>query len=369
MAEKIHDLNELILESLEQTNIVFFITDLKSKIVFVNRAFEELTGYKKEEVLGKTPRLLKSGKHEKQFYEEMWKTASAGKVWSGKVINRKKDGAVYTEKLTIFPIKSGKDRSVKYYLAHQEDISKLLELEDKMLEAQKMEAVGIMAGQLAHDFNNLLTVIIGSMDLISEDLKKDSVSYKLAQEMLRSSKENAEIIKQLLIFSRKQSMEFRNINLNGVIKEMDLLIKTQISPQVKLFIEQDPGLKTVNGDVNMLKQVIMNLTSNARDAIGGNGKITIKTCNLKNADENDPPYLKGDFSVIEISDSGEGIPREALPHIFEPFYTTKPKGKGTGLGLSSAYGIIKEHKGKLLAENAPGGGAVFKIYLPHAEEA
>jgi len=161
-------------------------------------------------------------------------------------------------------------------------------------------------------------------------------------------------------------MEFKKINLNQIIREMNLLIKTQISTQIKLFIELSDDLKEVYADINMLKQVIMNITANARDAINGNGEIKIRTYNFSSDNINLYPYLNGNFSVIEISDSGKGIPKEILPHIFEPFYTTKPKGKGTGLVLSSAYGIIQQHKGKILAENSSKGGAVFKIFLPQA---
>jgi len=356
------DLKDIVLDALEQINIVFFITDTEGKILFVNKAFEELTGYRKEEVLGKNPNILKSGEQDEKFYKEMWDTISKGDIWSGKIINKKKDGSLYIEKLNIFPIK--KDGKIKYYLAHREDISKLIEMEEKSFESQKLEAIGTMAGQLAHDFNNLLTVVIGSMEMIGDELKKDSVVYQLTQEILKSSKENAQIIKQLLIFSRKQSMEFKKVNLNEIIKEMDLLIKTQISSQIKLFIELSDDLKDVCADVNMIKQVIMNITANARDAINGTGEIKIKTYNFSSDNINLYPYLKGNFSVIEIADSGKGIPKEVLPHIFEPFYTTKPKGKGTGLGLSSAYGIIQQHKGKILAENSSKGGAIFKIFLP-----
>lgn len=358
------ELKAIILDALNQTDIVFFITDKQGNIIYVNQAFEKLTGYKIEEVIGKNPRILKSGQHDSYFYAQMWKTISEGKVWSGKITNKRKDGSSYKEKLTIYPIR--KNGEIEYYLAIREDISNLIEIEEKAIQSQKLEAIGIMAGQLAHDFNNLLTVIIGSMEIICEDLKKDSVAYQLAQEILKSSKENAQIIKQLLIFSKKHSMEFKKVNINDIIKEIELLIKTQITPQIKLQLELANDLKEVYADSNMFKQVIMNITSNARDAINGTGWIKIKTYNFQAQDETVYPYLKGNFSVIEISDSGPGIPNEVLPHIFEPFYTTKPKGKGTGLGLSSAYGIVQEHKGKIIAENSASGGAVFKIFIPWA---
>jgi len=178
------DLKDIILDALDQTNIVFFITDTEGKIIFVNKAFEALTGYKKDEVLEKNPNILKSGEHDLKFYKEMWDTISKGNIWAGKITNKKKDGSFYIEKLTIFPIK--KDGKIKYYLAHREDISQLLEMEEKFSESQKLEAIGTMAGQLAHDFNNLLTVVIGSMEMIGEELKKDSVAYQLTQEILKS---------------------------------------------------------------------------------------------------------------------------------------------------------------------------------------
>lgn len=353
---------DLLLEAVQQTCETFFITDTAGVILYVNPAFEKLTGYSREEAIGKNANILKSGEHPPEFYREMWAALAAGKNWNGRLINRRKDGSTYTDEIRICPIhdKTGK---VTHFLALRHDITREVLLEAQLNHSQKMESLGLLAGQISHDFNNLLTIIIGSMELITEDLKPGTVDAKLAAQVLSSSKESAGLIKQLMVFARRQDANPVVTSLNAPIKEMKDLFDKLLGRSVSVAYSLDESLLKVKIETEHFKQVIMNLAVNARDAMNGAGAIMISTRN--SGPEDLPPGVPaGTYAVFELSDSGPGIPQEVLPRMFEPFFTTKPKGKGTGLGLSSVYGIVHQNGGQVFAANRREGGAVFTVYFP-----
>ncbi|OGR41747.1 MAG: hypothetical protein A2X35_12805 [Elusimicrobia bacterium GWA2_61_42] len=352
----------ILLGAIEQTCETFFLTDAEGVILYVNPAFERLTGYGREEVLGGKPSLLKSGEHPAEFYREMWETIKAGRRWSGRLVNRRKDGTPYTEEVRICPIKSP-DGKIKYFLALRHDIARESQLESQLAQSQKMESMGLLAGQMAHDFNNLLTIIIGSMELISEDLKAGSVARKLSGEILRSSKESANLIKQLMVFARRQEFKPVLTTLNEPIRELKVLMDSLLGKGISVAYSLDEAPYRVKIEPDQFKQVIMNLAVNAKDAMKDSGGILIRTFNAGPAGL--PPSLPaGKYAAFELADTGPGIPKDVLPRIFEPFYTTKPKGKGTGLGLSTVYGIVSQSNGYIFAGNRPQGGAVFTAYFP-----
>jgi len=359
------EIRAVLLDSIEQTSETFFLTSADGTILYVNPAFEALTGYTREEVLGKKPGLLKSGEHPPEFYTGLWETIKAGRRWNGRIVNRRKDGTHYTEEVRISPI-LGPEGKPKYYLALRHDIARESQLEEQLNQSQKMESLGLLAGQISHDFNNLLTIIIGSMELISEDLEPGSVGAKLSTEILRSSKESANLIKELMVFARKQETSPVLTTLNVPVTELKVLLDKLLGNNVSVTYSLAGDLTKVKIEPEHFKQAVMNLAVNARDAVGGAGKIMIKTYNA--GPQGLPPSLRrGSYAVFEISDSGPGIPPEVLPRMFEPFFTTKPKGKGTGLGLSTVYGIVNQNGGQILAANRPGSGAVFTIYFPAAK--
>ncbi|OGR97152.1 MAG: hypothetical protein A2016_05815 [Elusimicrobia bacterium GWF2_62_30] len=356
------EIRSILLESIEQTSESFFITDTEGTILYVNPAFEALTGYKAAELVGQKPSMLRSGEHPPEFYREMWEVPKSGRRWTGRVMNRRKDGALYNEEIRIFPIK-GTDGAIKYFLTLRHDITKETELESQLIQSQKMESLGMLAGQIAHDFNNLLTIIIGSMELVSEDLQPGTVGAKLATEILRSSKEHAGMIKQLMSFTRKQDSIQLPLNPAAPLGELKILLEGLLGKSMKIEYDLAADIVTVKADPEQLKQAVMNIVINARDAMSGLGKLKISMRN--SGPEELPPSLpRARYALIEIADSGPGIPPEILPRIFEPFFTTKPKGKGTGLGLSTVYGSIAQARGFIFASNRPEGGALFRIYLP-----
>jgi PAS domain S-box-containing protein len=355
----------ILLESIEQNSETFLLTDTEGTIIYANPAFEKITGYTRQEVIGRNPRMLKSGEHPPSFYREMWETLKAGRRWSGRITNRRKDGAFINEEVRISPV-LGPDGKPRYFLVLRHDIAREAQLEAQLSHSQKMESMGLLAGQISHDFNNLLTIIIGSMELIGEDLEKGSVGAKLASEILRSSKETANLIKQLMVFARRQEISPVRTTLNAPLAELKLMLDNLLGKGIKVSYELDKKPAAVKIEPEQLKQAVLNLAVNAKHAMNDNGKIFIKTYTA-GPDEAPPSLKHGTYAVLELSDTGPGIPPGVLPRMFEPFFTTKPKGKGTGLGLSTVYGIVNQSGGQIIAANLPKGGAVFTIYFPVAE--
>ena len=353
------------MQALKQTCEVFYLTDSDGTIVYVNPAFETLTGYSRQEAVGKTARLLKSGQHSLEFYQKMWATLKSGKPWHGRLVNRRKDGSTYLDDQRICPIKD-EAGNIKFFFSIRHDITRERQLEEELHQSQKMESLGLLAGQISHDFNNLLTVIIGSMELVSEDLKPGSVGHKLATEILRSSKESANLIKQLLVFARRQEANPVLVSMNEPIKDLKVLLDSLFGKDIASVYTLDQNLSKTKIEPEQFKQAVMNLAVNARDAMNGSGGVLIKTFNA--GPDGLPPGVphRQAYAAFELADTGPGIPKDVLPRIFEPFFTTKPKGKGTGLGLSSVYGIVSQNGGYVVASNRPGGGAAFTIYFPAA---
>ncbi len=243
-------------------------------------------------------------------------------------------------------------------------------IQEQLLQAQKMEAVGILAGGVAHDFNNLLTAILGCVDLAMMDVNKEDAIYRDLGEIQVAAQRAADLTSQLLLFSRKQPMQCSNINLNRMVKDLLKMMHRLIGEDVKVVTDLTPELWTVFADRGTLEQVLMNLSVNARDAMPDGGMLTIHTENvtITAADkERMPEAEEGRFVRLLMSDTGVGIPQETLEHIFEPFFSTKEVGKGTGLGLSVVYGIIKMYQGWIHVESQPGEGTQFEIYFPAGE--
>ncbi|MBI5744507.1 MAG: PAS domain S-box protein [Elusimicrobia bacterium] len=356
------ELGGMLTEAMEQSAETIFITDPAGVILYVNPAFERLTGYSRAEAMGKNASLLKSGEHSPEFYRAMWAELKAGRRWAGRLVNRRKDGSTYVDEQRISPVKDSAGK-IAYFFALRHDITRERQLEEQLGQSQKMESLGLLAGTLSHDFNNLLTVIIGSIELIAEDLKPGSVGHKLATEIQRSSKESANLIKQLLLFARNNETKPELVTLNAPLTEMKPLIDALLGPNVAAAYSLDDELSKIRIEPEQFKQAVLNLAANAKDAMNGSGGIMFKTFNA--GPDGLPPVLAPRvYAVFEVSDTGPGIPKEILPRIFEPFFTTKPKGKGTGLGLSSVYGIVAQAGGFIQADNRPGGGAVFTLYFP-----
>jgi PAS domain S-box-containing protein len=349
------------------------IADRAGVIEWVNPAFTQLTGYTAEEALGKSPRdLVESGKNAPAFFEKCWETVVAGRTWRGEIVNRRKDGSLYTEEQVVTPIADASG-AITHFMAIKEDITERLQLEAQYRQAQKMESVGQLASGIAHDFNNLLTVINGMSELLLAQVNQDDPMRADVQEIHRAGERAATLTRQLLAFSRQQILESRVMSLNTVVAGMESLLRRLLGDDIDLAVVLTPSVGNVKVDPGQIEQVISNLAVNARGAMPQGGRLTIETQNVTT----DKDYARqvgvtvppGRYAMLTVSDSGVGMDEAIRARIFEPFFTTKSRGHGTGLGLSTVYGIIKQSHGFIWVYSEVGQGTSFKIYLPQVTEA
>ncbi len=356
--------------AIEQAAESVMITDNQGTILYVNPTFEQLSGYSRAEVIGRNPQLLKSGKQDTAFYQSLWATISAGKVWHAHMVNKNKDGTLRTLDTTITPVRGESDQIVNY-VGLQRDISRELQLEEQYLQAQKMEAVGLLAGGIAHDFNNLLTAINGFAELMVFELPADDPNQETAAKILGAGQRAADLVRQLLAFSRKQVIQPRVLDLNHVVVNLEKMLRRIIGEDIHLETTLTPGLWSIKADPTQIEQVIVNLSVNARDAMPDGGELKIETANVVL----DAAYVAdhlgaqpGEHVQLSVSDTGIGMSEEVRARIFEPFFTTKERGRGTGLGLATVYGIVEQNGGHIWVESEEGRGTVFRLYLPRSME-
>ncbi|OGJ91381.1 MAG: hypothetical protein A2268_07955 [Candidatus Raymondbacteria bacterium RifOxyA12_full_50_37] len=361
---------ERLAAAIAQAGEMVVITDSTAAIQYVNPAFERITGYTREEAVGQNPRILRSGMQDNVFYRKLWEAISNGRTWEGRFVNKKKNGDHYTEEANISPVRDAIGNIVSY-VAVKRDITKEISMESQLRQSQKMEAIGQLAGGVAHDINNVLTAIHGYSSLALGRLKEDSPLKHDLEQIALNANRAADIIRQLLLFSRKQPMEFRAFDLNKTVTSLLKMLERIIGEDVRVKTELPQDLKPVSGDAGTIEQVIMNLAVNARDAMPSGGTITISTANENVGVEYCHTHTfarTGLFVCMAIADTGTGIVPQNLEHIFEPFFTTKKDGKGTGLGLSVVYGIVKQHNGWITVDSQEGKGTAFKVYFPASGE-
>jgi PAS domain S-box-containing protein len=362
---------ERLTAAIEQAGEAVFITDPEGTIQYVNPAFERRTGYAREEALGKNPRMLKSGKHDLAFYQDLWRTITSGRTWEGRMVNKRKDGKLYTEDATISPVSDASGRIVNY-VAVKHDITEHLRMAEQLQQAQKMESVGRLAGGVAHDFNNMMNVVMGFTELIVDKLPVADPIQQDLQEVMSAAKRATEITRQLLAFARKQTINPEMLDLNEIVADMLKMLRRLIGEDIDLAWQPEAGLWLVKIDPSQIDQILANLCVNARDAIADVGKVFVETANVAL----DPAFctdhlgfIPGDYVMLAVSDNGCGMDKETSERIFEPFFTTKDVGKGTGLGLATVYGIVKQNNGFINVYSEPDKGTTFKIYLPRAAAA
>ncbi len=368
--KKADEQEKSLVKAVEQAAEGIVITDASGVIQYANPAEEAITGYSRDELIGQKPSIFKTDKHNRNFYDHLWGSITRGNVWLGRFVNKRKDGTEYYEDASISPIYD-KLGNLTNFVAVKHDVTKQLALQEQLFQAQKMEAIGTLAGGFAHDFNNKLQIIGGYLDLIlfnkdvAESIKPDLGVIK--QTVDRS----AELIKGMLVFSRKTPAELHPIALNKLVAEAGSILGRSIPKMIEIDLSLADDLWTINGDKNQIDQILMNLAVNARDAMLDGGKLFIQTRNTVLDSEFCRPYpdtQPGRYVLLSVTDTGKGMDHETLKHIFEPFFTTKEPDKGTGLGLSVVYGIVENHGGKIICESEPSLGATFRIYFPAIAE-
>ena len=334
-----------------------------------NGAAERMYEYSAAEAIGKPISILYPHGQRDEILAILEKIKRGDIVRNFETIRATKDGKQIHIALTVSPIKDVSGRIVGAS-AIGRDITESKQMEDMFRQAQKMEAVGRLAGGVAHDFNNMLSVIIGYSELLLERADTDGQVRKQCEEIKRAGDRAASLTRQLLAFSRQQVLEPRVLNLNTSVAEIEKMLRRLIGEDIDLRTSLDPTLGLVKADPGQIEQVIMNLALNARDAMPGGGKLIIETSNTELDDEyalHHPPCIVGRYVILAVTDSGVGMSQETKARIFEPFFTTKELGKGTGLGLSTVYGVAKQSGGYIWVYSEPGQGSVFKLYLPRVD--
>lgn len=360
-----HNRLQLVHAALEAAPVGWVVTDAGGNIEGVNPAFTQLTGYPAAEVVGRNPRLLKSGEHAPEFYQSMWSTISRGEVWSGEMFNRRKDGTRYHEHMTIAPIREQGGR-VRHFVAIKQDITERKLLEKQLARAQRLESIGMLASGIAHDLNNIFTPILLSLELLK--LKYPNSDGRKTLQMIESGGQRAAgIVRQMLTFARGIEGERVSIQPKYLVKETSQILYETLPRNIRIELAVASALPSVKGDATQLHQVLLNLAINARDAMPEGGRLVLGAepveVDAERAARN-PPLRPGPCVALKVSDTGTGITPEVLEHMFEPFYTTKPLGQGTGLGLSTVYGIVRSHGGAIEVSTKLGAGTVFTVLLP-----
>lgn len=344
------------------------ITDASGCIEWVNPAFVTMTGYTPDAVVGRRPGVLKSGRQGPAFYEKFRDTIAQGRVWSGELQNQRRDGSVYWEHMVVAPVLTPSG-AIGHYVAIMRDISGQKDMEKQVARTQRLESIGLLAGGIAHDLNNVLAPILMAMDLfkIRYPLPEDQERLEMVR---KSAQRGAGIVRQVLMFARGVDGERMRLRPEHLIKEVRDLLQETLPRNIELPVELEDDLPSVVGDPTQLHQVLLNLGVNARDAMRQGGVLTFgakrEHLDAARGTASGLTVPPGDYLVLFVRDNGSGIAPEVLEHMFEPFYTTKPRGEGTGLGLSTVLGIVRGHGGGLDVVTQLGAGTEFRVFLPVA---
>jgi len=355
-----------LVSAIEHAAEDIFITNTKGVIEYVNPAFEKITGYSRTEAIGKTPSILRSGLQDEEFYQDMWNTIHNKQVWTGRIINKRKDGSLVHEDATISPIFDSSGKGIGY-VSVKRDITEQLKTEDMLRQSQKMEAIGTLAGGIAHDFNNILSAIFGFTEMAMFNMAPDTKVYRDLSKVLTSAERARELVKQILTFSRMRELKPQPVQIQNVIKETVNLIKATIPSSIDIQLNFRSHA-VVLADATQLQQVLMNLFTNAAYAMRGHdGIIKLRLAEVsldRLALIGKKDILPGDFLQLTVSDTGHGMNKEIQDRIFDPFFTTKDEGEGTGMGLSVAHGIVTSFGGFISLHSEENVGTSFTIYLP-----
>jgi two-component system NtrC family sensor kinase len=350
--------------ALEAAANAIVITNRDGVVEWVNPAFTALTGYPVDEIVGKTPRVLKSGRHDEAFYRELWQTILSGKVWEGEVVNCRRDGSLYTESETITPVR-GTDGRITHFIAIKQDVTaqkdaavQLERQREALYQREKLAAMGQLLAGVAHELNNPLAVLVGQAFILHDRVQGGPLA-KRVQQIGDAAERCARIVKNFLALARQYPPERHQVSLNAVVQEaVELLAYALRVDSVKVELDLVPTLPVIWADRHQLQQVLLNLISNAHQAMrevpSYQRRLILRT----------RPLPDGRGVALSVRDTGPGIPLDAQRRVFEPFFTTKPPGHGTGLGLSLCRGIVEGHRGTMGVESEPGQGARLWVELP-----
>ncbi len=352
---------------MNQASEAIMITDAQSRIVYINPAFTLLTGYTRRDVHGQTPRLLRKDRHDEPFYQEMRETLLREHLWKGTFTNRCKDGTT-VELETVITAVFDDQGQLSNFVSAARDVTHEHQLEMQLRNAQKMEALGTLAGGIAHDFNNILSAIIGYTELGLLDAPEDSPVHDHFKQVLKAARRAADLVSQILTFSRRNARERQPLLLGPIIDEALKLLRGTLPTTVEIRKTLAEDMPPVMADTAQMHQIIMNLCTNASHAMrehGGALEVGLRPVSITALRTAWQSALKpGNYAELTVADTGHGMTPATLARIFEPYFTTKHGGDGTGLGLATVHGIVLLYEGAIHVDSTPGAGTRFTILLP-----
>ncbi len=371
-------MNRLLIQALESARDGVIITDLQGVILNVNQALEQMTGYCRQELLGQTPCLFKSGAHPAEYYADLWRTILGRDGWQGESTNRRKDGGPFQASLTISPIIDPHGR-MTHFVGIYRDVTEHKKQERQLLQAQKMQSVGTLAGGVAHEFNNLLAGINGYASLALREDGAGPTVREFLRNVVDLSERAAGLTRQLLAFARKPALCHQPTSILDLVRGAADLVTRTLHQEVGVEIEAEAADAplVVEADASQLQQALVNLALNARDAVAARDPagpaltntptVLFRLRSVKIAQDRAgfpqsvPP---GDYVLLQVEDRGTGMTPDVLTQSLDPFFTTKDVGQGTGLGLPMVFGIVQAHQGWLTIDSTPGQGTSVSIFLP-----
>jgi len=373
--------SDIFFSAVETTRMPMIITDPHqpdNPIIFANRAFVEMTGYEREELVGRNCRFLQGPDTDPDAIAEIREAIAETREAATEVLNYRKDGSTFWNALFVSPVFDD-DGTLVYFFGSQLDVSRRRDAEDSLRQAQKMEALGQLTGGIAHDFNNLLQVMSGYLEMITgtseQELGPDSFVRRAATQAQSAANKAAVLTQQLLAFSRRQKLEGRTVNLNSLVSSTVELAAQRVGAEVELEMDLAPGLWNCRIDTTQAEVAILNLVINARDALKGRSdqRVLLATRNVevsKGAASGDLDHLpSGRLVCISVQDNGSGMSPDIVRRVMDPFFTTKDEGEGTGLGLSMVYGFVKQSGGTVRIASEPGVGTTVSLYFPATTDA
>ncbi|MBM2830269.1 MAG: sensor hybrid histidine kinase [Gammaproteobacteria bacterium] len=370
ISERIHAAEQLnkLSRAVKQSPVSIIITDAQGNIEYVNPKFTQVTGYEYDEIIGQSPRILKSGETPPEEYKRLWDTITAGGQWRGMLHNVKKNGELFWESATISPIRN-MDGEITHYLAVKEDITERLETENQLVHALKVEAAGQLTSGIVHDFNNLLTIITGNLQLLLEGIGRrgNKEVKEILADAISASLDSGELIQRLLVLSHKEKLLTQEIDINAVITDNVRFLDRMLGQFINVNIDLNSDIQAVIADQNQLESALLNLAVNAQDAMPDGGNLTIKTSRIiigPDTSAGNKELTPGNYVIITVSDTGMGMDQEVIDRACEPFFTTKGAGKGSGLGLSMVHSFAKQSGGQLHISSTPGTGTEITLLLP-----
>jgi PAS domain S-box-containing protein len=355
--------------AVNQVKEAVLIADRQGSIDYVNAALVEMTGFSEEECRGQMVQMLWATEQDAYFDQKIDDVVHAGEVWRGRIVNQRKDGTLFVAAATVSPMRND-NGTVSHYVVVQRDITHEVEVESRMRQAQKMEAIGTLAGGIAHDFNNILGGIIGFTDLALLMSSPGTEVHNNLLHIRQGGKRAADLVQQILTFSRQSVIEKVPVSMTPLIKESLQLLRASLPATIDIVQDLAVSEVKVMAAPVQIQQIIMNLCTNAFYAMRETGgRLVIR---LKQATPDNRSPINGNvhtnWAILMVEDTGQGIDAEILPRIFTPFFTTKQPGEGTGMGLSVVHGIVQELGGQISVQSEPGTGTVFTVLLPLADQ-